>query len=101
MNEKKSLGPLKAVGLLLGTIGTTIEAIDNIVTRSADLIDIGFDAIEIPTNNMLADLKCDSIVDDARRDSRIATARAEADAIRASVKPKPQRAPRANKATSK
>lgn len=88
------MGPLKAIGKLLNTAGTVIDAVDNITTRTAGLIDTGFDAIEIPSANMLADLRCDSIVDDAKRDAKMATAQAEALAIRdalANPKPKPGR----------
>ena len=79
------MGPFQAIGKLLNTAGTLIDVIDNTVSRTANLVDIGFDAIEIPSKNMLADLQCDSIVDDAKRDARMATAQAEAKLIRESV----------------
>ena len=95
------MGPFQAIGKALNTVSTVIDSVDNVVTRSAKLIDIGFDAVEIPTNNMLADLRCDSIVDDAKRDARIATAQAEAKAIRETLSPRPPRATKATKATTK
>ena len=89
------MGPFQAIGKILNTVGTVIDATDNVVTRSANLIDVGFDAIEIPTANMLADLKCDSIVDDAKRDIKIATAQSEAKQIREALNPKPSRTTKA------
>ena len=90
------MGPLQALGKLFNTTGTLIDVIDNTVTRSATLIDIAFDAVEIPSKNMLADLQCDSIVDDAKRDARVATAQAEAKLIRQAVNKVPR-----NRQTSK
>ena len=97
-NEKKSMGPFQAIGRMFGMVGTVIDTADTVLTRSSGLIETGFDALEIPMDNMLADLRCDSIVDDAERDVRIATAQAEAQAIRAELKPTPRK-PR--KATAK
>jgi hypothetical protein len=79
------MGPIQTIGKLLKTVGTLVDVVDNTVSRSAKLINLGFDAIEIPSKNMLADLQCDSIVDDAKRDARMATAQAEAKLIRESV----------------
>jgi hypothetical protein len=78
---------------------TSITAIDTIITRSSHQIDTLFDAIEIPSANMLADLRCDSIVDDAKRDIRIAQSQAEAVEIRKALSPAVSaKAPRASKA---
>jgi len=79
------MGPLKAIGKVFNTVGTVVDVVDNTVTRTANLVNIGFDAIEIPSKNMLSDLQCDSIVDDAKREARIATAQAEAKIIREAV----------------
>lgn len=49
---------------------------------------------------MLADLQCDSIVDDAKRDARIATAQSEAKAIREALNPTVKKSPR-TKSTAK
>jgi hypothetical protein len=86
-----NMGPFQAIGKGLNTLSTAIDTIDNIVTRTSKLIDTGFDAIEIPANNMLADLRCDSIVDDAKRDAKITTAQTEAESIRSALKPKQTR----------
>ena len=98
MEEKKSMGPFQALGRLFGMAGTLIETTDNVITRSAKMIDTGFDAIEIPMDNMLEDLKCDSIVDNAKRRVRIANANAEAEIIEAELKPKAKRGPKASTA---
>lgn len=93
------MGPFQAIGRLFGMAGTLIDTTDNVISRSAKMINTGFDAIEIPMDNMLEDLKCDSIVDDARRRVRIANAHAEAETIEAELgqtKPK-----RPTKATAK
>jgi len=85
------MGPFQALGKVFNTAGTLVDVVDNAVTRTASLLDIGFDAIEIPSKNMLADLQCDSIVDNAKRDARVATAQAEAKLIRKAVNPTPKR----------
>ena len=92
MRQSKSIGPFQALGKLFGMTGTLIDTADNVVSRTSHLVDVAFDAIEIPTNNMLEDLKCDSIVDNAHRDVRIMTAQAEAEEIRKALStPKPAR----------
>ena len=82
-------GLFNTIGKVLNTVSTAVEAIDNTVSNTSKLLDKGFVGINIPLDNMLADLQCDSIVDDAKRDIRMATAQAEALQIRASLEPKP------------
>ena len=94
----QSIGIFKMLGLAFNTVGTTVNAIDNAVSRTSGLLDIGFDAIEVPVSNMLADLECDTIVDDAKRDQRIAIAQAEALEIRNTLTPTPKKRGRPTKA---
>ena len=93
-------GPLKTLGKIFNTIGTVVDVVDNTVSRTASLLDTGFDAIDLPVNNMLEDLKCDNIVADAQRRQRMATAQSEADEIISALAPKPKRA-YAKKTTTK
>ena len=81
-NEKKSLGPFQMLGKVFNTVGTVVEAVDNTVSNTSGLMDKAFVGINLPLDNMLADLQCDNIVEDAKRDARIATAQSEAKLIR-------------------
>ena len=94
-------GLFATIGKALNTVGTLVEAVDNTVSNTSNLIDKGFVGINIPLDNMLADLSCDSIVDDAKRDIRIANAQAEALTIREALnKPKAKPAVKRTKATA-
>lgn len=78
-------GLFKTVGSVLNTVTTLVEAVDNTVSNTATILDKGFVGINIPLDNMLEDLKCDSIVDNANRRVRIAHATAEAESIEESL----------------
>ena len=86
-NEQKSIGPFKAIGLTINVVGTTVGAVDNAVTNVDSLINKGFGAINSIVDNSLADLDTDNIVEDARRQVRVAKAKSEAATILATLKP--------------
>ena len=83
--ERQSMGPFKAIGTTLSTVGTVVGAVDNIVVNTDSLISKGFDAINVLVDNSLADLNADNIVEDAHRQVRIASAKAEAAEILATL----------------
>ena len=87
MNEQKAIGPFKAIGVALNTVGTTVGAVDNVVSQTDSLLSKGFSAINSIVDNGLADLETDNIVEDAKRQVRIAKANAEAATILATLKP--------------
>lgn len=80
-------GLFKTIGSALNTVTTAVVAIDTVVSNTAVLLDKGFIGINIPLDNMLADLNCDNIIDDAKRRQRMHTANAEADAIIKAITP--------------
>ena len=84
--ERKSMGPFKAIGTTLSTVGTVVGAVDNIIVNTDSLISKGFDAINVLVDNGLADLNTDNIVEDAHRQVRVAEAKAEAAKILATLK---------------
>ena len=96
MNENKSIGPFKAVGLALNTVGTAAVVLDKSVKESGEaisttlqsvnsLISAGREALELTTAGALEDLRTDNIVEDAHRRVRVAQANAEAARILATL----------------
>ena len=81
------MGPLKAIGTALHTVGTVVSAVDNVIVRTDGLLNKGFDAIDIAVDGGLTDLEADHIINDAHRKVRIAKARTEADRIIAQLDP--------------
>ena len=86
--QPNTVGPFKAIGLLLGTIAPVAGAIhraaegaESFVDNSFDLVDKGFQAIDLLVDNAMLDFANDNIVADAKRSVATATARAEAKAI--------------------
>lgn len=89
-----AIGPFKAIGMLLGTIAPVASAIhrgatgiESFVDNSFNLVDDGFEAIDLLVDNALLDFANDNIVQDAKRKVATATAQAEAKAIIASLTP--------------
>ena len=96
MNENKSIGPFKAVGLALNTVGTAAIVVDTSVREGGNaisntlkgvntVVDASRTALELTTAGMLEDLRTDNIVEDAYRKVRIAEANAEAARILATL----------------
>ena len=83
--QQKSIGPLKAIGVTLGTVTTVVTAVDNVVGQTSNLIDKSFEALNIPIDGGLEDLRTDEIVASAHRKVRVAKANAEAAAILAEL----------------
>ena len=75
------MGPFKAAGAVFNTIGTMVGTVDNTVSRSSNLIDKGFDALDMAIHGGLEDLATDNIVEDAERRVRRAEAQKKADEI--------------------
>lgn len=86
------MGPFVLIGKLNRTIGNIVDIVDKSVAHSGEIIDTAFEAIKIPSLNMLEDLKCDSIVDTAKRRVRVMHATAEAEEIERALSPKVVRA---------
>ena len=96
MKEEKSIGPFKAAGLLLNTVGSAAIVVDTSVREGGNaisstlkgvntVVDAGKTALELTTAGMLEDLRTDNIVEDAYRQVRIAEAKAEAARILATL----------------
>ncbi len=96
MQENKSIGPFKAMGLVLNTVGTAAGVLDDTVKTSGDVIHgglkgvsiivtAGSEAIDIIATGALEDLKADQIIEDAHRKVRTAKATTEAAAILAKL----------------
>ncbi len=85
MNQSKSIGPFKAMGMALHTVTTTVGAVDNAVSRTSNILDKGFNAIDTLIDGSLADLDTDNIVEDAHRKVRIHKANKEAADIMAKI----------------
>ena len=88
MSTPQSIGPFKAIGMLLGTIAPVAAAIhrtatgaESFVDNSFNLVDSGFKAVDLIVDNALLDFANDNIVADAKRKVAKATAEAEAKAI--------------------
>lgn len=88
----QSVGPFKAIGMLLGTIAPiagamhrTATGLESTVDSSFGLVDKGFQAVDLIVDNSLLDFANDNIVADAKRKVAKATAEAEAKAIIASL----------------
>ena len=99
MQERESIGPFKAAGIALSTIGTvaivaddTIRSAGSIVTTTLgsvnSIIEDGATAIRITTSGMIKDMEVDAIIDDAHRVVRREQALAEAARLIAGI-PKP------------
>lgn len=96
MTKNNSIGPFKAVGLLLNTVGTAAGVLDTSVQEGGQAISStlqgvntvmsgGKEALDIITRGAIEDLKTDQIIEDAERQVRIAQARAEAARIVATI----------------
>ena len=97
-NQSKGIGPFKAAGLALSTIGTAAQVVDQTVRTSGDVlhqgltginvsISAGVTALEIVAHGALEDLRTDEIIEAAHRTARIASAKAEAARIIAGIAP--------------
>jgi len=80
------MGPFAMLGKIFNTAGTTVDAIDKTVTRTTKLLDDTFDMADYAMDDVKADMATDRLVSDAKRKARVAEAKAEADAIIASIK---------------
>ena len=96
MKEQESIGPFKAVGVLLNTVGSAAVVVDQSIKTGGGAIvstlsgidmvmQKGNEALELALEGPIEDLKCDKIVDDAHRTVRIAQAKAEAARIIAAL----------------
>ncbi len=100
MEQQKSVGPLKAIGLALGAVSSMVQVIDNSVKTTGNVLNEGLkgintvttagsSAIEIVTSNALEELREDneveSVVRRATNKVRIAQAEAEAERILATL----------------
>ena len=89
----ETVGPFKAIGLLLGIIAPVAQALhetahtgNDIVMGTRRQVNNGFKAIDTIVDNALLDFATDNIVADAKRTIRIAEAKAEAKVIIATLK---------------
>lgn len=95
-DRDKGIGPFKAVGLLLNTVGSATKVLDTAVAGTGNAVSTGLKmtnniltkgaaAIEITANKALEDLRADNeadtIVDNAYRKVRISQAQTQATAI--------------------
>jgi len=90
--ENNSIGPFKAMGKVLNTVGTTANVLDDTITQTGNVLSTslqgvnvitagGLKALEIITAGALEDLKTDNVVDTAHRKVRAAQAKLEAKKI--------------------
>ena len=93
--KQPSIGPFKAMGMLFGMFGTAIGTankalltVDTIVDTAQDTVTHGRTAVNIVINGALNDFASDELVADAERTIKQAEAKAKADAILATLKPK-------------
>jgi len=94
--QQESIGPFKAVGVLLNTVGSAAIVVDSTIKSGGsaivgafDSIDMvvskGNEALEIVLEGPIADLRCDQIVDNAHRKVRVFEAEEEAKRIIANI----------------
>jgi hypothetical protein len=79
--EKRSLGPLKALGRLFHMFGTVINLADQTVTRTSDLAMKTFDMADEAMDGVVQDFKADNLIEAAQRNVRIQENEAEAKKI--------------------
>jgi prophage DNA circulation protein len=84
----QAIGPLKAIGLLLGTITPMVSAIhrtatgiESAVDGTFNQVDNAFEALDLVVDNAMLDFANDNIVADAKRLVARKTAEAEAKVI--------------------
>lgn len=90
--ETNTVGPFKAIGMLLGVIAPiasachrTATGLEATVDGVFNQVDNAFEAIDLVVDNAMLDFANDNIVADAKRTVARATAEAEAKAIIASL----------------
>ena len=88
-----TVGPFKAIGMLLGIIAPVAQALhetahtgNDIVMGTRKQVGNAFTAIDTIVDNALLDFATDNIVADAKRSIRVAEAKAEAKIIMATLK---------------
>jgi len=91
-NQPESLGLFKMVGRVFGLVGTTVNvastalnSVDKTVANLDKQLDSGFRMLDKVVLDIELDLANDNIINDAKRRATSETAKAEADAIIASL----------------
>jgi len=91
-------GPFATAGVILGTVSSAAQVLDQTVRTSGDVLHqgltginvsmaAGVTALEIVAQGALEDLRTDEIIESAHRTARIASAKAEAARIIAGITP--------------
>ena len=97
MHKTESIGPFKAMGVVLNTVGSTAVVLDNtiqtggaVITGALEGLNLtmtkGNEALGLALTGPLEDMKADEVVASAERKVRMAKAIAEANRILATLK---------------
>ena len=98
LNQPESIGPFKAMGVALNTVGSaaivldhTVKSGGSVVINTLDSVNMvmekGNEALELALAGPIEDMKTDEIVASAERKVRVAQATAEAAKILAQLDP--------------